>query len=109
MVENIVIDVEYRQELKDLDNVVEAMKTFDNKWNPVEANGIRFVVRESGYLDLITAFPIRLDSISPEAKKTGSVLERLKDFVNLEDFPQAKRFVVMLPDANMGITKSIKK
>lgn len=109
MVENIVIDVEYRQELKDLDDIVEAMKTFDNKWNPVEANGIRFVVRESGYLDLITAFPIRLDSISPEAKKTGSVLERLKDFVNLKDFPQAKQYVVMLPDANMGITKSIKK
>lgn len=65
------------------------MKTLDKSRNVIDANGIRFVIRKpKGYFDLITAYPVFLDSTSPELKSTGSLIARLKDFIDLSKFPE---------------------
>ncbi len=85
--QNIVIDIESKKE--QLNRVVSEMKTLDKSRNMIDANGIRFVIRKpKGYFDLITAYPVFLDSISSAIKPTGSLITRLKDFIDLSKFPE---------------------
>lgn len=66
--QNIVIDIESKKE--QLNRVVCEMKTLDKSRNVIDANGIRFVIRKpKGYFDLITAYPVFLDSTSPELNR----------------------------------------
>lgn len=85
--QNIVIDIESKKE--QLSRVVSEMRTLDKSRNVIDANGIRFVIRKpKGYFDLITAYPVFLDSTSSELKPTGSLIARLKDFIDLSKFPE---------------------
>lgn len=93
--QNIVIDIESDKD--QLKWVISEMKALDEKRNVINANGIRFVIRKSeGFFNLITAYPVFLNSITPKLKHTGKLLDRLKDFVDLSIFPECESLAMEL-------------
>lgn len=93
--QNIVIDIESDKD--QLKWVISEMKALDEKRNVINANGIRFVIRKSeGFFNLITAYPVFLNSITPKLKPTGKLLYRLKDFVDLSIFPECESLAMEL-------------